>query len=276
MTDNRAIGKIVSYILLFLGALVMLFPFLWMVSTSLKTVGALSAMPPQLIPKPLTFEAYKEVWDKVNFGRYTVNSVLLVIVDMLGTLLSCSFVAFGLAMYEFKLRKPLYIAMLATLMIPTQVTLVPSYFIWKSFHALDTYYPLIIPSFLGGAFGIFLMHQYFKSLPKELYEAAVVDGYSPPRIFTKIYLPLSKPALSALGVFTFMGVWNNAMGPLIYLQNKALYTLPIGLLYLRNDSNISQTVIMAGAVIVTIPVIIVYLAAQKQFIQGIASTGLKG
>ncbi|MFK7692802.1 carbohydrate ABC transporter permease [Paenibacillus sp. HJGM_3] len=276
MTDFRAIGKIASYIVLYLGALLMLFPFIWMVSTSLKTTGAVGQLPPRLIPDPISWENYKIVWEKVNFGRYTLNSLFIVAVDMVGTLLSCSLVAFGLAMYDFKLRKPLYIAMLATLMIPFQVTLIPSYFIWKSFHMLDSYYPLIIPSFLGGAFGIFLMHQFIKSLPKELYEAAVVDGYSPMGIFWRIYLPLCKPALSALGVFTFMGAWNNTLGPLIYLQNKKLYTLPIGLLYLKNDSEVSTALLMAGAVIVTVPVVIVYLIAQKQFVQGIASTGLKG
>jgi len=276
MNDSRTIGKIASSIVLYLGALLMLFPFIWMVSTSLKTTGAVGQLPPRLIPDPISWENYKIVWEKVNFGRYTLNSMFLVIVDMVGTLLSCSLVAFGLAMYNFKLRKPLYIAMLATLMIPFQVTLIPSYFIWKSFHMLDSYYPLIIPNFLGGAFGIFLMHQFIKSLPKELYEAAVVDGYSPMGIFWKIYLPLCKPALSALGVFTFMGAWNNTIGPLIYLQNKKLYTLPIGLLYLKNDTEVSTALLMAGAVIVTVPAVIVYLIAQKQFMQGIASTGLKG
>ncbi|GAA3410960.1 carbohydrate ABC transporter permease [Paenibacillus hodogayensis] len=276
MFDSRTIGKTASSLVLYLGALLMLFPFIWMVSTSLKTTGAVGQLPPRLIPDPISWENYKIVWEKVNFGRYTLNSMFLVIVDMVGTLLSCSLVAFGLAMYNFKLRKPLYIAMLATLMIPFQVTLIPSYFIWKSFHMLDSYYPLIIPNFLGGAFGIFLMHQFIKSLPKELYEAAVVDGYSPMGVFWKIYLPLCKPALSALGVFTFMGAWNNTIGPLIYLQNKKLYTLPIGLLYLKNDTEVSTSLLMAGAVIVTVPAVIVYLIAQKQFMQGIASTGLKG
>ncbi|MEF3303068.1 carbohydrate ABC transporter permease [Paenibacillus sp. GYB003] len=130
----------------------------------------------------------------------------------------------------------------------------------------------MIPSFLGGAFGIFLMHQFIKGLPKELYEAAVVDGYSPMGIFWTIYVPLCKPALAALGVFTFMGAWNNTLGPLIYLQDKQLYTLPVGPLYLKNDAEVSTALLMAGAVIVTVPAVIVYLIAQKQFVQGIAST----
>jgi multiple sugar transport system permease protein len=267
--------RIPIYLLLIAGAVFMVFPFIWMLSTSLKTVGAISQMPPQLIPNPLNWENYATIWSKVDFGRYTWNSFLLVALEMVGALLSCSMVAFGLAMFKFKLRGPIHLVMLATLMIPSQVTMIPTYFIWKQFHALNSYYPLVIPSYLGSAFGIFLMLQYLRSLPKELYESATIDGCSPPGIFFRIYLPLCRPALAALGVFTFMGAWNNTLGPLIYLQDKELYTLPLGLLYLKSE-NVNQALLMAGAVVTTLPVVIVYLFAQKQFVQGIASTGLKG
>lgn len=267
--------RILIYLLLLAGAAFMMFPFVWMLSTSLKTVGAISEMPPQLIPKPFNWENYTTIWNKIDFGRYTFNSFFLVIVEMAGSLLSCSLVAFGLAMFKFRLRGFIYMVMLATLMVPSQVTMIPTYFVWKGFHALNSYYPLIIPSYLGGAFGIFLMHQYLRSLPKELYESATIDGCTPPGIFFRIYLPLCRPALAALGVFTFMGAWNNTLGPLIYLQDKKLYTLPLGLLYLKSE-NVNQALLMAGAVITTLPVVAVYLVAQKQFVQGIASTGLKG
>lgn len=263
------------YLLLIVGAVFMVFPFIWMLSTSLKTVGAISQMPPQLIPNPMNWDNYVTIWNKVDFGRYTLNSFFIVSIEMVGSLISCAFVAFGLAMFTFRLRGLIYMIMLATLMIPSQVTMIPTYFIWKEFGALNSYYPLIVPSFLGGAFGIFLMHQFIKSLPKELYESATIDGCSPPGIFFRIYLPLCKPALAALGVFTFMGAWNNTLGPLIYLQDKELYTLPLGLLYLKSE-NVNQALLMAGAVITTLPVVIVYLFAQKQFVQGIASTGMKG
>lgn len=267
--------KVLMYLLLIAGAVFMVFPFIWMLSTSLKTVGAISQMPPQLIPNPLNWDNYVTIWNKVDFGRYTLNSFFIVSIEMVGSLVSSTFVAFGLAMFTFRLRGLIYMIMLATLMIPSQVTMIPTYFIWKEFGALNSYYPLIVPSFLGGAFGIFLMHQFIKSLPKELYESATIDGCSPPGIFFKIYLPLCKPALAALGVFTFMGAWNNTLGPLIYLQDKELYTLPLGLLYLKSE-NVNQALLMAGAVITTLPVVIVYLFAQKQFVQGIASTGMKG
>lgn len=253
----------------------MVFPFVWMLSTSLKTVGAIAEMPPKLIPNPIDFSNYSTAWNKVNFGRYTLNSFIIVVFDLVGALLSSALVAFGLAMYRFKLRGPLFVIMLATMMVPSQVTMIPTYFIWKELRGLDTFAPLIVPSFLGGAFGIFLMHQFIKSLPKELYESAVIDGCSPPGIFFRIYLPLAKPALAALGVFTFMGAWNNTLGPLIYLQTKELYTLPLGLLYLKSE-NVNQALLMAGSVITTVPVVIVYLIAQKQFVEGIASTGIKG
>lgn len=267
--------KLLLYVLLIAGAIVMVFPFVWMISTSLKTVGAIAEMPPRIIPKPLDFSNYETVWNNVNFARYTLNSFIIVGLDMVGALISSSLVAFGLAMFDFKLRNVIFVVMLATMMVPGQVTMIPTYLIWKQFRVLDTWYPLIIPSYLGGAFGIFLMHQYMKSLPKELYESAVIDGCSPPGIFFRIYLPLSKPALSALGVFTFMGVWNNTVGPLIYLQTRSKYTLPLGLLFLKSE-NVNQALMMAGAVIITLPVVIVYLLAQKHFVQGIASTGLKG
>lgn len=267
--------KVLMYLLIVAGAVVMVFPFIWMLSTSLKTVGAIAQMPPQIIPNPINWDNYVTIWNKVNFGRYTFNSFFLVTLEMIGALLSCALVAFGLAMYQFKMRTTLYMIMLATLIIPSQITMIPTYFIWKEFHALNTYVPLIIPSFLANAFGIFLMHQYIKSLPKELYESAVIDGCSPPGIFFKIYLPLCKPALAALGVFTFMGAWNNTLGPLIYLQDKSMYTLPLGLLYLKSE-NVNQALLMAAATITTMPVVVVYMFAQKQFVQGIASTGLKG
>lgn len=276
MTKTKNIFlTVVTYTLLVAGALVMVFPFVWMISTSLKSVGAIAQMPPKLIPKPIDFSNYETVWNKVNFARFTLNSFFIVTLDLFGALLSCSLVAFGLAMFDFKLRNFLFVVMLATLMIPGQVTMIPTYFIWKTFRSLNTYYPLIIPSYLGGAFGIFLMHQYIKSLPKELYESAVIDGCSPPGIFFRVYLPLCKPALAALGVFIFMGAWNNTLGPLIYLQSRSLYTLPLGLLYLKSE-NANQALLMAGSVIITLPVVIVYLLAQKQFIEGIATTGLKG
>ncbi|WJH34689.1 carbohydrate ABC transporter permease [Paenibacillus sp. CC-CFT747] len=235
-----------------------------------------SKLPPQWVPSPVVWSNYADVWVKVDFARYTFNSFVIVIADVIGTLLSCSMVAFGMAMFTFRLKKVLYLGMLATLMLPFQITMIPSYFIWKSFGALDTYYPLIVPSFLGGSFGIFLLHQFYKSTTKELYEASKIDGCGPWTALWRIYFPLSRAVLSALAVFTFMGAWSNTIGPLLYLHDKEMFTLPLGLLFLRSDVGLEQQILMAAAVIVTLPVVVVFLFAQKQFVEGIASTGLKG
>lgn len=264
------------YAILGAGAVLMLVPFFWMLSTSLMTAGAELSLPPKLLPDPVEWGNYKKVWVEVNFLRYTLNSLFVTVLELLGMVASCALVAYGLAFFEFRSRNLIFLAMLGTMMLPSQITMIPTYFIWKSVGALDTYYPLILRSFLGGAFGIFLLHQFYKTLPRELYDAAWVDGANPWKIFRMIYLPLVKPALSALAVFTFISAWNNTLEPLIYLQNKDLYTLPLGLLFLKNEVENRMTLVMAGAVITIAPVLLVFLFAQKYFVQGIASTGLKG
>ncbi|MBP1994573.1 carbohydrate ABC transporter permease [Paenibacillus eucommiae] len=278
MIKTHFLKNSLFYFIICLGALVMLVPFYWLVATSLKTGGAILKLPPQWFPNPITWENYATAWSKVNFARYTFNSALIVVIDMVGVLLSCSMVAFGFAMFNFKFKKLIIMVMLATMMLPSQVTSIPTYFIWKNFGALNSYFPLTVPSFLGGAFGIFLVHQHYKSLPRELYEAALIDGFSPWGVLWRIYFPLSKPVLSALGVFTFIGAWSNTYGPLLYLHDKKLYTLPLGLLYLNSagSDSVHIPLIMAGAVIITLPVVIVFLFAQRHFVQGLASTGVKG
>lgn len=276
MSKRFAIRNTFVHLILIVGGLLTLLPFYWMVSTSLKAGGNVTKLPPQWFPNPIVWSNYAEVWIKVNFARYTVNSLFIVSLDIVGTLLSCAMVAFGLAMFNFKLKKPIYIAMLSTLMLPFQVTMIPGYFIWKSLGGLDTYMPLIVPSFLAGAFGIFLLHQFYKSLPRELYEAATIDGCNPWRILWRIYFPLSRSALSALAVFTFMGAWSNTIGPLLYLHDRDMFTLPLGLLFLTSQPGVQTQIVMAAAVIVTLPVILIFIVAQKQFVEGIASSGLKG
>lgn len=266
----------VTYVVLVVGAIISLFPFAWMLSTSLKPGGALLEIPPSLIPDPVMWSNYAEVWVEQNFARYTFNSALITVLEMIGMLMSCALVGYGLAVFKFRGQSLIFAAMIATLVLPGQVTLIPHYFIWKSLGMVNTFYPLILPAYFAAAFGAFLMRQYYKSLPKELYDAAWVDGANPFQIFYKIYLPLGIPALATLGIFTFINAWNNTIGPLIYLQDKELYTLPLALLFLKNDNYTDMTVVMAGAVITTIPVVIVFLLAQKYFIRGIASGGLKG
>lgn len=265
-----------AYIVLTAGALLMLVPFYQMLSTSLMKPGDELTLPPKLYPDPIQWANYGKVWIEVNFVRYSLNSLFVTVLDLVGTVASCAIVAYGLAFFEFRSRNLIFIAMLGTMMLPSQVTMIPTYFIWKELDMLNSYYPLILRSFLGTAFGIFLLHQFFKTLPRELYEAAWVDGANPWKIFYQIYLPLTTPALSALAVFTFISSWNGTLEPLIYLQDKKLYTLPLGLLFLKNEVENKVPLIMAGSVITVLPVMIVFLFAQRHFVQGIASTGLKG
>lgn len=280
MTKESKLSLTLLYSFLIVGGMCMFIPFYWMVVTSIKTGAKVLQMPPQWIPDPLTWQHYVDAWNSqnVHFARYTLNSSIVTILDVGGTMISCAVIAFGLAMFEFKLKKWIYLAMVSTLILPGQVTMVPQYFIWKNLNALDTYYPLVVPAFLGGAFGIFLMHQFYKTLPRELFEAALIDGYTPWGVLWRIYIPLSKPALSALAVFTFIGAWSSTLGPMLYLTNNKMFTLPLGLLFLKavNDQPNEIPIVMAAAFIITIPVVIVFLFAQKQFIQGMASTGLKG
>lgn len=265
-----------AYIVLTAGALIMLVPFYQMISTSLMKAGDELTLPPKLYPDPVMWSNFAKVWIEVNFVRYSMNSLFVTVLDLIGTVASCAIVAYGLAFFEFRGRNLIFIAMLGTMMLPSQVTMIPTYFIWKELDMLNSYYPLILRSFLGTAFGIFLLHQFFKTLPRELYDAAWVDGANPWKIFYKVYLPLTTPALSALAVFTFISSWNGTLEPLIYLQDKKLYTLPLGLLFLKNEVDNKMTLIMAGSVITVLPVMIVFLFAQRHFVQGIASTGLKG
>lgn len=265
-----------AYVILTAGALLMLVPFYQMISTSLMKPGDELTLPPKLFPDPVMWSNYGKVWIEVNFVRYSLNSVIVTAFDLIGTVASCAIVAYGLAFFEFRGRGLIFVAMLGTMMLPSQVTMIPTYFIWKELGALNSYYPLILRSFLGTAFGIFLLHQFFKTLPKELYDAAWVDGANPWNIFCKVYLPLTTPALSALAVFTFISSWNMTLEPLIYLQEKKLYTLPLGLLFLKNEVENKMPLIMAGSVITVLPVMLVFLFAQRHFVQGIASSGLKG
>lgn len=275
MRNNNRMMNVVVYMILIAGAILTAFPFVWMISTSLKKFGALTKIPPEFIPHPIAWSNYAEVWVQIDFVRYTLNSTLIAFATVLFTLLSCSMVAFGMALFSFRGKSLLYIMMLGTLMLPFQVTMIPKYFIWTKLGALNTYYPLLIPALLGGAFGVFLLHQYIKGLPIELYEAATIDGYNPWGIFWKIYFPLCAPALAALAVFTFMDSWNNALEPLLYLKDRALYTLPLALLFIKGITLGQTQLMLAGAVITLGPVVLVFLFAQKHFVQGIATTGIK-
>jgi multiple sugar transport system permease protein len=262
------------YAVLVLGAIVMLLPFVWMISTSLKTGEATFVTPPQLIPASPTTINYEKAFAAVPMGQFLVNSIFVSVASTVLMVLNCAMAGYAFARIKFPGRDILFYAYLATLMIPQQVTLVPLFVLMTWLDWGNTYQALILPSSFG-AFGTFLLRQFFQRLPREVEEAAFMDGAGYIRIFFTIGLQLARPALATLAVFSFMASWNSFLWPLIITSNQAMMTLPVGLSFLNGRYTTDWNVLMAGAVIGTVPIIAVYVFAQKYIIQGLATTGLK-
>jgi multiple sugar transport system permease protein len=260
-------------------------PFVWMISTSLKPLAETMAFPPHLVPHVLAPRNYLEVInsDQFDFPRFSRNTLIIAGLSVIGTLVSSSLVAYGLAKIRFRGRGVLFTMMLATMMIPFPVLMVSlfSIFRWIGDHTpiqmLGTYKPLWIGSFFGNAFNIFLLRQFFLTIPDELSEAARIDGCSEFGIFWRVILPLARPALVVIALFTFMAAWNDFLGPLVYLQRPEQYTLALGLQSFQSQLNGTQwNHLMAASVLIIAPVLILYFLAQRAFVEGIATTGLKG
>lgn len=265
-----------TYLLLSLGAVIMVLPFVWMVATSFKLPA--DQYTKTLIPDPATLNNFKELWQHLPFPRLLFNSFWLSILATIGQLLTCSMGAFAFAAVRFRGRNLLFTLLLITLMIPGQVSLIPNFIVFKWLGLIGTQAPLWLPSFWGGAFGTFLLRQFFLTIPRDLTDAARVDGASLMQIFWRIYLPLSKPALAALSIFVFMWSWNDLLHPLVYLPtDMQRTTLMVGLAFFQQQlvTGGKFTVLMAGALLSILPLILVFFIAQKQFIEGIALTGIK-
>jgi ABC-type glycerol-3-phosphate transport system permease component len=273
---NKTILDAITYTLLILGAIFMVGPFLWMIATSFKLPA--DQFTKTLIPNPATLDNFKELFGThINFPLLFFNSFLISGLTTIGQLLTCSMAAFAFAVVNFRFRNLLFTLLLITLMIPSQVTLIPNFIIFKWLHLIGTKVPLWLPAFTGGAFGTFLLRQYFLTIPRDLVDAARVDGASLLGIFWKIYMPLAKPALAALAIFTFQGSWNDLLHPLIYLPAVPNTTLTVGLAFFQQQviQGGKYTVLMAGGLISILPLIIVFFIAQKQFIEGISLSGVK-
>lgn len=260
-------------------------PFMWMLSTSLKTPETALEFPPQIIPNPIVPQNYWEVVrsDRTNFLLWTRNTVIIAVLVVAGTTISSAVVAYGFSRIRFRGRGALFAIMLATMMIPFPVTMVPLFalFRWLGDHSgidwLGTFKPLWVPAWFGSAFNIFLLRQFFLTIPNELSDAARVDGCSEFGIFTRIILPLSRPALAVVGLFAFMAVWNDFLAPLVYLQRPEEFTLALGLQNLQSGlGGTPWHLLMAASVLVILPVLGLFFLAQRTFIQGIATTGMKG
>jgi multiple sugar transport system permease protein len=274
--QQKALWDAVTYILLILGSVIMLGPFLWMVSTAFKLPA--DQFTRTLIPPTWTLQNFRELFGvDINFPLLFFNSVYISLLITIGTLFTCSMAAFCFAVVRFKGRDALFVILLITLMIPAQVTLIPNFIVFKYMGIVGTSIPLWLPAFMGGAFGIFLMRQYFLTIPKDFVDAARMDGASLFQIYWRLYMPLAKPALAALAIFTFQGAWNDLLHPLVYMPAVPNTTLTVGLAFFQQQLTTGGkfTVLMAGALISILPLIIVFFIAQKQFIEGISLSGVK-
>jgi multiple sugar transport system permease protein len=274
----RRVGWLaILYCLLVLLAFVFATPLLWLISTALKDDAQMAVWPPVWIPNPLRWENFWTAWTAGNFGLYFLNTTIITISATIGQLLTASMAAFGFARLRFPGREFLFSILLATLMLPYVVTLIPTFVLFKNLGWLNSFKPLIVPAYFGGgAFFIFLLRQFFRTLPPEIFEQATIDGASNYRIYAQILLPLSKPALSTVAIFAFMAHWNDFLAPLIYINSPEKFTLTLGLRRFMSLTDVRFQEMMAMALLMTLPVIIVFFFFQQYFIQGVVMSGLKG
>ena len=258
------------------AAILFMFPFLWMLSTSLKSDVQLYVYPPILFPIPPTWANYPTAVTYIDFFLYLRNTLIIAVTATIGELVSCSLVAYSLARIPWRGRNFLFIITVATLMLPFQVTLIPLFLVFKNLGWVGDFRPLIIPHFFGSALYIFLLRQFFMTIPMELSEAGRIDGASELRIYASIILPLAKPALATVAIFEFIARWRDYLGPLIYLSDQRLYTLSLGIYQYRSEHGAEWGLLMAASVLITLPIILIFFFLQKTFVQGIALTGIKG
>ncbi|MFC4103367.1 carbohydrate ABC transporter permease [Paenibacillus xanthanilyticus] len=266
--------RLLIHAVLAAGALLMALPFLWMVLTSLKTFAESMQAPPTLIPAAWQFGNYAKVFEETDFLRYFGNTLLLTVVKTAGQLLFCSMAAFAFATMRFPGRNALFLLLLSVMMLPHQISLIPTFLLVKELHWLDTYYALTVPG-LASAFGIFLLRQFFLSIPAELGEAARVDGASFPRIYARVYLPLSAPGLLSLSIFVVMAAWNDFLNPLVMTSSDEMRTLSLAVASFVGEFSTDYPLMMAAACMAVLPLIVLFAALQRYFIQGIALTGMK-
>jgi multiple sugar transport system permease protein len=269
-------SHVATYVALVGLAATFLAPLIWMISTSLKTGPQAIATPPVWLPQPTVWGNYPEALSRIDFPIALRNSLIYAIPSVIGTVLSCSLVAYGFARIRWPGRDIVFLILLATMMLPTQVTFIPLYVTFSRLGWIGTYLPLLIPTFLGNPFFIFLLRQFFRSIPEELSDAARIDGASELRILWQVIIPLSWPALITVALFTFIEKWGDFFGPLIYLRNPELYPLSIALQSFQSSHKTEWPLVMAAAAVIALPLVVIYFLAQKKFVEGITFSGLKG
>lgn len=280
---QRALGRGILYLVAISSSAMFMFPFVWTVLSSLKTGGELFTFPPTWFPEVAQYQNYPKVFEIVSWAAWTWNSTFVSIVSTFGAVLTAALVGYSFARFRYPARDVLFMITLSTMMLPVEVTLIPLYLMFAKIGWLDTYRPLIVPSFFGGsAFLIFLMRQFFMSIPIDLDEAARIDGANYLRIFWQILIPLSIPVTATAAVLTFMAQWNEFLQPFIFLNTKSKYTLAIGIRYFQavagfaDDTEPKYHLLMAASVMMTAPIIIIFFLAQRYLVQGIVMSGIKG
>ena len=275
-TYRAAIRKAITYAALAAVAAVLLLPLLWMLSASLKGNEEIFSIPPTWIPKDFHWGNYSEVFDRMPFLAYLRNTTFITVMTIVGTVFSSSLVAYAFACLRWPGRDKVFILVIATMMLPLHVIMIPLFVIFKELHWLNTYKPLIVPAFLGGgAFNIFLLRQFFLGIPRELFDAARIDGFSEWHIYWSIAMPLARPALITVAILTLMFTWNDFLGPLIYLYDQAKNTLALGLAYFVGQYQTEWGILMAASLLMMIPIIAVFFFFQRYFVRGFTLSGMK-
>lgn len=273
---KRIISRTLVHIILIAIGLFFLLPFFWMLSTAVKPDELLYLTPPVWLPSPMHWDNFQKAAEFIPFFSYMGNSFSVAVLDVIGTIIACPLVAYGLSRLEWKGRDLLFFVTIAVMMIPTEVTMIPTFILFSELNLVGTYVPMFIQSFFGRPFMIFLLRQFFMNLPRDLEDAARIDGASEIKIYGRIILPLVVPGILTVGLFRFMNSWNDFIGPLLYLNKESMYTLPIGLQMFTTQYKTEWQMLMAASLMTTLPVICIYFLVQKRFIEGITFSGIKG
>jgi len=275
---TRSIGAALVYAGLLFGSIFMLVPLYWLLATSVMSIAQTNKYPPSLLPNPASLQAFREIFSFYPWGLYLRNTLQISLIALIGTLLSCMLVAYGFAFFRFRGREVLFFVMLSTMMLPGIVRIVPLYIGFSKLHWLNTILPLTLPAFFGSPFYIFLLRQFFRTIPTELVDAATIDGCSELGVLFRIIAPLSNTALAVVALFSFQHNWEDFMHPLVYLQTSKMYTMALGVysLHAAPDGTVTVPQVMASASLMVLPVLVIFALFQRYFIEGIAVTGLKG
>ena len=273
---TRFIGHAVVYALMIFLALLFMLPIFWMASTSLKLPREIFAWPPEWIPSSPQWGNYAEAFGKYPLARYMLNSGILVIANVIGGLISVPIISYGFARFDFPFKNALFLLMLSTMMVPGHIKLIPLFWLYSRLDMIDTYWPLILPAYFGNPFFVFLMTQFIRTIPRDLDDAARIDGAGAWGILYRIIIPLSRPALTVIVVFTFVWVWNDFLEPIIFLRDWDSYPISVGLAFFQGRYSVEWHLFMGATLVSIIPILVVYFFAQKHLIGGLASIGIKG